>query len=79
MPEIFDDSSKQPVPVQDIYNAYEVARLLGISKNKVWELSKRGNDPLPLRRMEGQKKGSIAFRVELLDWAMRNFSQIGVG
>ena len=56
MPEIFDDSSKQPVPVQDIYNAYEVARLLGISKNKVWELSKRGNDPLPLRRMEGQKK-----------------------
>ena len=29
MPEIFDDSSKQPVPVQDIYNAYEVARLLG--------------------------------------------------
>ena len=79
MPEIFDDSSKQPVPVQDIYNAYEVARLLGISKNKVWELSKRGNDPLPLRRMEGQKKGSIAFRVELLDWAMRNFSKIGVG
>ncbi len=74
MPEIFDDSSKQPVPVQDIYNAYEVARLLGISKNKVWELSKRGNDPLPLRRMEGQKKGSIAFRIELLDWAMRNFS-----
>ena len=79
MPEIFDDSSKQPVPVQDIYNAYEVARLLGISKNKVWELSKRGNDPLPLRRMEGQKKGSIAFRAELLDWAMRNFSKIGVG
>lgn len=29
--------------------------------------------------MEGQKKGSIAFRVELLDWAMRNFSKIGVG
>lgn len=79
MPEIFGDSSKQPVPVQDIYNAYEVARLLGISKNKVWELSKRGNDPLPLRRMEGQKKGSIAFRAELLDWAMRNFSKIGVG
>ena len=79
MPEIFDDSSKQPVPVQDIYNAYEVARLLGISKNKVWELSKRGNDPLPLRRMEGQKKGSIAFRAELLDWAMRNSSKIASG
>ncbi len=72
MPEIFDDSSKQPVPVQDIYNAYEVARLLGISKNKVWELSKRGNDPLPLRRMMGRKRGRFAFRDELLEWSKRH-------
>lgn len=73
------DLLKQPIPVQDIYNAYEVAALLGVSKNKVWELSKRSEDPLPLRRLPGQRKGSIAFRDELLAWAKRNFTQIGVG
>lgn len=79
MSEIYTEPQKHPIPVQDIYDAYEVAALLGISRNKVWDLSKRTKDPLPLRRLPGQRKGSIAFRDELLEWAKRNFTQVGLG
>lgn len=68
-----DSKSDELLTVED------VAAKLGVSKNKVWELSKRSDDSLPLRRLLGQRKGSIAFRDELLEWAKRNFTQIGVG
>lgn len=77
MPETQTEPIKQPVPVQDVYNAYEVAELLSMSKNKVWKLARRSQDPLPMRRLPGQRRGSIAFRDELLDWAKRNYTEIG--
>lgn len=79
MSETQTEPTKQPIPVQDVYNVYEVAELLSMSKNKVWKLAKRPQDPLPMRRLPGQRRGSIAFRDELLDWAKRNYTQIGVG
>ena len=74
MPETQTEPIKQPVPVQDVY---EVAELLSMSKNKVWKLARRSQDPLPMRRLPGQRRGSIAFRDELLDWAKRNYTEIG--
>lgn len=77
MPETQTEPIKQPVPVQDVYNVYEVAELLSMSKNKVWKLARRSQDPLPMRRLPGQRRGSIALRDELLDWAKRNYTEIG--
>lgn len=74
-----EKAERQSTPIQDVYDAYAIASLLRMSKNRVWELSNRLNDPLPLRRMEGQRRGGIAFRDELLEWAKRNFNQIGRG
>ena len=51
--------------------------LLGISKNKVWKLARRPEDPLPLRRMPNQERGGIVFREELVAWAKRNFTRVG--
>ena len=38
----------------------------------VYEWHKREDDPLPLRRMNGKKRGFFAYRDELLEWSKRN-------
>lgn len=76
MPESMELNSKQPVPIQDIYSPHEAASLLGMKVNRIWELSRRREDPFPLRRLSGMQRGSIVFREEMLDWAHRNFEQV---
>lgn len=64
-------------PIQDIYSIQEAAALLCISRNKVYELAKRSDDPLPVRRLKGYQRSSIVIREELIEWAKRNFDFIG--
>lgn len=65
-------TAKVPVFMQDTYNADETAILLNISVNRVYELSKRPHDPLPLRCLPTQKRGYIILRTELIEWIKRN-------
>ena len=67
---------KDPVPIQDIYSIEQVSTLLCLGANKIWELSRRRVDPLPLRRLGDRQRGCIAFRDELIAWAERNFEYI---
>ena len=78
MPSNIIDSRKGAcVPVQDVYTVVEAAALLCISKNKIYELSKRSNDPFPLRRMPGYKRSGIVIREEMIEWAKRNYELVG--
>lgn len=63
---------KTPVLVQDTYSVEEIAILFRVSRNSVYEWHKREDDPLPLRRMNGKKRGLFAYRDELLEWSKRN-------
>ena len=63
---------KIPVPIQDTYSVAEIAILLRVSRNAVYEWSLLEDDPLPLRRMMGRKRGRFAFRDELLEQAARD-------
>ena len=63
---------KTPVLVQDTYSVEEIAILFRVSRNSVYEWHKREDDPLPLRRMHGKKRGFIAYRDELLEWSKRH-------
>ena len=64
--------AKVPVPIQDTYPVAEIATLLRVSRNAVYERSLLEDDPLPLRRMMGRKRGRFAFRNELLEWSKRH-------
>lgn len=78
MPSNIIESKKEAViPVQDVYTAAEAATLLCISKNKIYELAKRPEDPFPLRRMKGYKRSGIIIREELIEWAKRNYELVG--
>ena len=50
---------KIPVPIQDTYSVAEIAILLRVSRNAVYEWSLLEDDPLPLRRMMGRKEGAL--------------------
>ncbi len=50
---------KIPVPIQDTYSVAEIAILLRVSRNAVYEWSLLEDDPLPLRRMMGRKRGAL--------------------
>ena len=63
---------KTPVLVQDTYSVEEIAILFRVSRNSVYEWHKREDDPLPLRRMHGTKRGFFAYRDELLEWSKRH-------
>ena len=63
---------KIPVPIQDTYSVAEIAILLRVSRNAVYEWSLLEDDPLPLRRMMGRKRGRFAFRDKLLEWSKRH-------
>lgn len=63
---------KTPVLVQDTYSVEEIAILFRVSRNSVYEWHKREDDPLPLRRMHGKKRGFFAYRDELLEWSKRH-------
>ena len=41
---------KVPVPIQDTYSVAEIAILLRVSRNAVYEWSLLEDDPLPLKR-----------------------------
>ena len=65
-------SSSRRVLVQDTYSVEEIAILFRVSRNSVYEWHKREDDPLPLRRMNGKKRGFFAYRDELLEWSKRH-------
>ena len=58
--------------LQESFTPQEVARFLNIGIHAVEELSKRDEDPLPLRMVAGRTKGKFAMRDELMEWAYRN-------
>lgn len=71
--------TKHQVPIQDIYSPHEAAALLGMKVNRIWDLARGEDDPFPLRRLSGMKRGSIVFRDEMLEWARRNFDLVSDG
>ena len=58
---------KVPAPTRDAYLVAGMAILLRVSRNAVYEWSLLEDDPLPLRRMMGRKRGRFAFSDELLE------------
>lgn len=63
---------KVPIPVQGYYSVDVVAALLRISRNRVYDLAKEREDPLPLRCFPTGWRGSFASREELREWVSRN-------
>lgn len=63
---------KVPIPVQDYCSVDEVAFLLRISRNHVYDLVKEREDPLPLRCFPTGWRSSFAAREELREWVARN-------
>ena len=63
---------KVPIPVQDYYSVDEVAALLRISRNRLYDLAKEREDPLPLRCFPTGWRGSFASCEELREWVSRN-------
>ena len=64
---------QQPVLPQDAYSPNEVARLLHISKKRVYAYAERPRNPLPLRRWPNGGRGSFVLRDELIEW-LRDFT-----
>lgn len=60
------------MPIRGTYSMAEIAILLRVSRNAVYEWSLLEDDPLPLKRMMGRKRGRFAFRDELLEWSKRH-------
>ena len=79
MTETRETETKHQVPIQDIYSPHEAAALLGMKVNRIWELARGGDDPFPLRRLAGMKRGAIVFRDEMLESARRNFGLVPAG
>lgn len=50
--------AKIPVPIQDTYSVAEIAILLRVSRNAVYEWSLLEKDPLLPGRMTGRKRGA---------------------
>ncbi|MBQ9021924.1 MAG: helix-turn-helix domain-containing protein [Eggerthellaceae bacterium] len=65
-------TKRLPVPVKEYYSAHEVACLLQISKDKVYDLARLPGDPLPLRVLRGHARGSLIHRDDLREWMERN-------
>ena len=65
----------EPVLPQDVYSPNEVAKLLSISKKRVYPYASRKDNPLPLRRWPNGACGSFVLRDELIDW-LRDFTQL---
>lgn len=64
---------QQPVLPQDAYSPNEVARLLNISKKRVYDYANSPRHPLPLRKWPNGARGSFALRDELIEW-LRDFT-----
>ena len=64
---------QQPVLPQDAYSANEIAKLLNISKQRVYDYAKQPRNPLPLRRWPNGARGGFALRDELIEW-LRDFT-----
>lgn len=64
---------QQPVLPQDAYSPNEVAKLLNISKQRVYDYAKQRRNPLPLRKWPNGARGSFVLRDELIEW-LRDFT-----
>lgn len=64
---------QQPVLPQDAYSPNEIAKLLGISKKRVYDYASSPRNPLPLRKWPNGARGSFALRDELVEW-LRDFT-----
>ena len=64
---------QQPVFPQDAYSPNEVARLLNISKKRVYDYASSPRHPLPLRKWPNGARGSFVLRDELIEW-LRDFT-----
>ena len=66
------------MPIQDTYSVAEIAILLRVSRNAVYEWSLLEDDPLPLRRMMGGEKGPLRVqgRAARVEQAARDMSGV---
>lgn len=73
MASLYDIPQLEYPTIKDIYTPNEAAALLRMSRGKLFELAKRSEDPLPLKRLGTSQRGTIVFRDELIVWAKRNY------
>ena len=64
--------AKTPVPMQDFYSVEEIAILLRVGTNRIYAWHQDKEDPLPLRRIKGKRRGYFVIREELLEWVRRH-------
>ncbi len=64
---------QQPVLPQDVYSPNEIAKLLNISKKRVYDYASSPRHPLPLRKWPNGARGSLVMRDEFLEW-LRDFT-----
>lgn len=54
--------AKIPVPILDFYSVEEIAIFLRVGTNRIYAWYQDKNDPLPLRKMKGKRRGYFALR-----------------
>lgn len=79
MANLYDIPQNAYPTIKDIYTPNEAASLLRMSRGKLFELAKRSDDPLPLKRLGSSQRGAIVFRDELIVWAKRNYKLLSAG
>lgn len=57
----------EPMLPQDVHSPNEVAKLLSISKKRVYHYASRQGNPLPLRRWPNGARSSFVLRDELIE------------
>lgn len=57
---------------KDIYTIAEVAEILHVNKQLVYQLAKLEEDPLPARRLKYKAREYLVIRQELNEWIERN-------
>ena len=60
------------VPIKEYYTTDEVSRLLVVHVQRVREMARRDEDPLPLIVFPDSRKNAFIHRDDLRDWLRRN-------
>lgn len=61
-----------PVPIKEYYTTDEVSRLLEVHVQRIRDMARRDEDPLPLVVFPGSRKNAVIHHDDLREWLKRN-------
>lgn len=64
--------AQAPVPIEEYYTTDEVSRLLVVHVQRVRDMARRDEDPLPLIVSPDSRKNAFIHHDDLRDWLKRN-------